>query len=137
MAKSSENAVEESKKPAQRVRMTREERRAIVSAGRQYINPELLETGYHHCLVNETPENVSYYESLGYELARDSRGAEIRRVANMSVGSIATHAVLMRIPDEEYKDIESLREEKNDSMIESIKPRKSNGEYGTGVTFIK
>jgi hypothetical protein len=144
MAKSSSvseelsKSTEEVKKVALRKRPTREERKKILETGKQHIDDVLLDhENFQYRLCNEKVGLVEFREKLGYEIVKDADGNPIRKVASTSKGADATHAVLMRIPREEYEEIQSIKTEKTDAQIQSINPDSSKGQYGQGLKETK
>lgn len=134
---SSEEAKVETK-GTPRVRMTREERKKILNQGKQFIDEKYFDRGnFVYRLCNENVGLVEYREKLGYEVVRDENGDPIRKVANKGKEATCSHAILMRIPKEDYAEIQSIKQEKTDAQIESIEPNAAKGQYGSGLRDVK
>ena len=129
-----DNKTLENKKGTDRKRMTREMRRTLMTLGKQHIDSEILDSNFVYRLVNDKRGRVSQLERLGYEIVNDDGGKVIERPSNITdKEASSTRAVLMRIPVEDYKEIQALKKEFSKELKESLKPNTKDGQYGPGL----
>jgi len=134
----SKESTKETPKPAERKRMTREERKTLMETGKQHISEKYFDReNYHYRLTNESTGNVEYRERLGYEIVTDETGHPIRKPANKSKDALNSHAVLMKIPKEDFEEIKAIHKEKTDAAIQSTDPDSNKGQYGRGLVDVK
>ncbi len=95
-------------------------RRSLKPMGALEVNESDLDRGkFVYRWVND--KNVQRKGQLGYEIATID-GEQDRRHANFSKEAASTHTVLMRIPKEDYEEIQQYKKQVNDEQMESITP---------------
>jgi hypothetical protein len=92
--------------------------------------------------INDKDSRLADAQQAGYEFvtddikAGDPRAAEASqmdsRVSKPAGGGLTTY--LMRIPNDYYKEDQKAKADTIDEMEKSLKPDKSKGQYGQGLT---
>ncbi len=97
-------------------------RKRLKPVGPLEVDNKNLDT--EHFVYRHTLErNVRQREDLGYTIAQVD-GETDRRHANFSKEASSTHSVLMRIPKEDYEEIQQFKKEEIDEQMASIEPVK-------------
>ena len=106
-------------------------RRAPINGQRNVLNVKGKEEGFHYRIVNDTDDRVQEFTDRGYEVVSGDKTVTIgdKRVAvpsdegtvkYISVGG-GQKAVLMRIPDEWYKEDQAVKQKDVDEVEAAIK----------------
>ena len=129
--------------------MTRQANTSVASArpkrtplnSRNRLSLKNQEAGYSYRIVNDEDDRVSRFQEAGWELCSQETVGAIgdRRVDNASsLGSTAhfsvgkgTKAVLMRIPEDWYKEDQEVKQREIDEVENTMKNDRSRSDYGT------
>jgi hypothetical protein len=93
-------------------------------------------------VVNDKPGRIERMQEIGYEFVesdeqlgdyRVAEGSKLGKAVSKAVGG-GVNGYLMRIKKEFYDEDRKAKDERVDSIESALKPKKSEGEYGTGLT---
>lgn len=103
-------------------------RSEMETRGRLYVDEQYKEAGYHYRIVNDNPGRVKLLQRLGYEIVTDDTkiGSDTVRDTNKLGSAVALDvgvnrsqpAVLMRIPEDEFKARKAEEAKENTAMFE-------------------
>ena len=132
--------------------MTRQANTSVASArpkrtplsSRNRLSIKNKEAGYTYRIVNDEDDRIERFQEAGWETCAEEKVGAVgdRRVDNTSsLGSTShfsvgkgTKAVLMRIPDDWYKEDQEAKQREIDAVENTMKDDRSRSDYGT-TTF--
>jgi hypothetical protein len=133
-------AQQRSAEPAKRPDRSKSTR--VKLADRNRIRFDNMEPGYHYHVFNDTPGRLEKMQSVGYEFVesdeplgdfRVAEGSKLGRAVSKQVGG-GQKGYLMRIKEEYYEEDKAEKAKRVDVTESALRPKKENGEYGSGVT---
>lgn len=93
-------------------------RKSLKALGPLDLREQDLDSKFHHRLVLD--RLVDRSERLGYEVVKDPDGKIVKRSANYGKETTSTHYTLMRIPNEDFKEIQDLKLQEVDEIEDAL-----------------
>ncbi len=100
-----------------------------------HVPEEVWEEGYHYHYINDKRSRILEKQAMGYEIVRDLDGKAIRKVVNSSKSAEFSDAVLMKIPQVVYDEIQKLRQQSITSEYQKLMRSNFNGDNSGKVRY--